>query len=227
MRRIPGLAAPRAPCAVPVRARGRRRLSDLCHGPAVVTQRLELAAATAGVASFALMAAFDWVWEMTVLTAVFLLLAAAIMGPDARARAHRTPNLRGRARVTTTAGVAAVAIASLVAIAIPMAGTSSVRESWRQAEAADLPAALANADTAQTVQPYSATAQLQEALVLELEGDLPGAVEAARTATRHEPTNWRTWFVRSRLEARNGDAEAALRAYRKARSLNPRSSLFR
>lgn len=186
-----------------------------------------LAAATAGATSFAVMAAFDWVWEMTVLTAVFLLLAAAIVGPDARARAHRTPDPRGRRRLVTTAGVAAVALTSLVVIAIPMAGTSSVRESWRQVEAADLRAALANADAAQTVQPYSASAQLQEALVLELEGDLSGAVTAARAATDHEPTNWRTWLVRSRLEARNGDAEAALRAYRKARSLNPRSSLFR
>jgi hypothetical protein len=185
-----------------------------------------LAAATAGAFAYGVMAAFDWVWELTVVTVAFLLLAAAIVGPDARARADRAPSRHGGTRVATTAGLAAVAVASLAAIAIPMAGTSSVRESWRQVEGSDLPAALASARAAERVQPYSATARIQEALVLELEGDLPAALAAARAATQHEPTNWRTWFVRSRLEARNGNAQAALRAYRKARSLNPRSSLL-
>jgi len=185
-----------------------------------------LAAATAGAFAYAVTAAFDWVWELTVVTVVFLLLAAAIVGPDARARADRPPSRRRRTRLITAAGLGTLAAASLVAVAIPLAGTSSVRESWRQVEASDLSSALASARTAERVQPYSATARVQEALVLELEGDLPGALAAAREATRHEPTNWRTWFVRSRLEARNGNARGAVRAYRKARSLNPRSSLL-
>lgn len=185
-----------------------------------------LAAATAGAAAFALVAAVDWIWELTVITVAFLLLAAVIVGPDARTHGEpREPRSR-RARIAIAATLSLLAAGSLVAIAIPMAGTASVRESWGHAERAALPDALATARTAQSIQPYAATPKLQEAMVLELDGDLAAAAAAARAATREEPTNWRTWLVRSRLEARRGRAQPAVRAYRRARSLNPRSGIF-
>lgn len=62
--------------------------------------------------------------------------------------------------------------------------------------------------------------------MLELDGDLDAAAAAALEATRDEPTNWRTWLVLSRLQARRGNAAESVEAYRKARSLNPRSQLF-
>jgi hypothetical protein len=185
-----------------------------------------LAAATAGAAAFAVAAAADWVWELTVVTVAFLLLAAAIVGPDARGGAQGPPSRERRGRIATAAVLSVLALGSLVAIAIPMAGTTSVRESWSAAEQAALTDALGKARTAQSIQPYAATPKLQEAMVLELNGDLGAAATAARAATRDEPTNWRTWLVRSRLEAQRGNAQQAVNSYREARSLNPRSILF-
>jgi cytochrome c-type biogenesis protein CcmH/NrfG len=64
------------------------------------------------------------------------------------------------------------------------------------------------------------------ALLLEERGDLAAAASAARGATDRESTNWRTWLVLSRIEAKRERAAAAIEAYRRARSLNPRSPLF-
>ena len=115
---------------------------------------------------------------------------------------------------------------AIVAIAIPLATTSLVRQSEADVRDGDLTAALSAARSAQNVQPGAAGPRLQQALVLEAQGDLPAAAEAARAATERETTNWRTWLVLSRIEAERGKAGAAVRDYRRARSLNPRSALF-
>ena len=119
-----------------------------------------------------------------------------------------------------------VAIAAIIAIAIPLASTSLVRQSEAKAREGDLAGALEKARSAQNAQPDAASPRLQEALVLEAEGDLGAAAAAARAATERESTNWRTWLVLSRIEAEDGRAAAAVRDYRRARSLNPRSILF-
>jgi cytochrome c-type biogenesis protein CcmH/NrfG len=62
--------------------------------------------------------------------------------------------------------------------------------------------------------------------VLELQGRMPQAVASAKQATQEEATNWQNWVVLSRLEAENGDANASLSAYRHAKDLNPKSTLF-
>jgi Flp pilus assembly protein TadD len=110
---------------------------------------------------------------------------------------------------------------------VPLAATSFVRQSQEEASEGDVAAALSDARSAQNVEPFAATPHLQEALVLEEAGALTPAAVAARAATERESTNWRTWVVLSRIEARRGRAAPAVAAYRKARSLNPRSELFR
>ena len=77
-----------------------------------------------------------------------------------------------------------------------------------------------------SIQPYAASGHLQKALVLERQGDYDGAGTAARQATAADSTDWRTWLTLSRIEAYRGDAQASVAAYRKAESLNPRSTLF-
>ncbi|HXV06344.1 MAG TPA: O-antigen ligase family protein [Solirubrobacterales bacterium] len=185
-------------------------------------ERTRRAAALGGCAAFVLVAAFDWVWQLPVLPAALLLLAATLaLGPIASARDGRAvPRLRLRL------AIAVAAVAAIVAIAIPLAATSLVRRSEADARSGDLSAALGAARSARNVQPGAASPRLQEALVLELRGELAPAVAAAQAATEREPTNWRTWLVLSRLEAERGEAAAAVRAYRKARSLNPHSALF-
>lgn len=191
------------------------------------------AAALAGAGTFMVAAAFDWVWTLPVVAIAFLLLAAALLGSRARypepaaADAEPTGSVGGAGgRRLPRITLALIAVGAIVAIAIPLAGTSLVRDSQAQARAATLSGALADAREAHDVQPFAASPLLQEALVLELAGDLAPAANAARSAAHEEPTNWQNWIVLSRLEARLGHADASVDAYRKARSLNPRSPIF-
>jgi len=207
---IVGLVIILALVAAPFAAGIRRSLT------ASEEDRVWLAAALAGCAAFAVAAAVDWAWELTVLPVAFLLLTAAILGRSGEPHGGIGPRL----------GLVGLSIAGVIAIAIPMASASAVRDSQAEVRAQDLGGALDEAQAAATIQPYASTASLQEALVLELQGDLEGAAAAAAAATEDESTNWRTWLVLSRLEAKLGNAEASVDAYRKARSLNPRSVLF-
>ena len=119
-----------------------------------------------------------------------------------------------------------MSLAAIVAIAIPLASTSLLRQSEAEARAGDLEAALSDAQSAQNVEPGATSPRLQRALVLETLADLDAAALAAREATDREPTNWRTWLVLSRIEAQLGRAAPAVAHYRQARSLNPLSPLF-
>jgi hypothetical protein len=188
-------------------------------------RRPALAAALAGCIAFFVQASVDWVWQIPVLPVAMLLLAGTLVASDYRdyddAPEGAPLPLLGRA------AVAVAALAALAVIAIPLASTSLVRQSQDEAREGDVAAALSDARSAQNVEPFAATPRLQEALVLEEAGALGPAAAAARAATARESTNWRTWVVLSRIEARRARAIPALLAYRKARSLNPRSPLFR
>jgi hypothetical protein len=183
-------------------------------------ERSLLAAALAGVLAFFAAATVDWLWQIPVLVAAMLLLASLLVLPRKEAASDSPLRLAPRL------GICAVAVVALFVNAIPLAATSQLRESEAAVRDGDLPAALEAARTAQNVEPGAAAPRLQQALVLELSGDLPAATEAAREATERGETNWRNWLVLARLEAKRGDADAALVAYRRARSLNPRSPIF-
>jgi hypothetical protein len=186
-------------------------------------RRPALAAALAGCAAFCLTAVFDWMWQIPVLAVCLLLLGSVLVtGERERSQQARREPFPPPLRIAFVL----VGLVAIVAIAIPLAATSLVRQSEADARAGDLPAALRAARSAQNVQPGAATPRLQQALVLEVEGDLAAAAEAARAATERESTNWRTWLVLSRIEAERGMAGAAVRDYRRARSLNPHASLF-
>lgn len=192
-------------------------------------QRLPLAAATAGAAGFAMAAALDWVWQLAALSVAFMLLAAvAVSGyslpePTRRRRRSRRQNRNRLQR----AGVAAVAVAALVAIWFPLRGAVELRDSEADAARGDLAAALARAHDAAGAQPYAASPLLQEALVLERQRRLAAAAAAAGEATRKEGANWRTWTILARIEAERGRVASALRAYHRARARNPNFILFR
>jgi len=187
-----------------------------------------LAAATAGALAFAVAAGLDWAWELTVLPVCFLLIAAAILGRDTGPEAERDaePESRGRSRFVPRGVLAGLAVAALIAVAIPYAGLTSVDDSQADVRSRSLESALADARTATDVQPYASSPYLQQALVYELGGDYDAAASAATKATEEEPTNWRTWFILSRIETERGDPKAAVAAFEKARSLNPKSLLF-
>jgi hypothetical protein len=189
-------------------------------------RRSRFAAITASGAAFATAAAFDWVWEIAVIPAAFLLLAAVVVGADSLdPRRHRSPRV-GAGRLALRLGLVGAAVAATVVIAIPLAATTSVRASQADVRGHDLGAALAAARSAHGIEPYAASPLLQEAQVLELQGKLGAAAAAGAEATRAESTNWRTWLIASRIVAERGRAGAALVDYRRAHSLNPRSLLF-
>lgn len=176
--------------------------------------RPPLAAALAGCVAFCFSAVFDWNWQVPVLPVAFLLLAAVLVGPGRRA-------LSTRLELLPRVALAATAAVAIVAIAVPLATTSLLRESEADARRGDLAAALDAARDARGVQPGTAGPRLQEALVLEEARELGAAAAAARAATEREPTNWRNWLVLSRVEAERGRATASIAAFREARSLNP------
>jgi len=186
--------------------------------------RPQFAAALAGFAAFGVTAVFDWMWQIPVLAVAMLLLASMLVMPPAEAAADEGE--RAALSIPLRAAAAVAALAAIVAIAIPLASTSALRQSESDARTGDLEAALSAARTAQNVQPDAAGPRLQQALVLEAQGELPAAAAAAHAATERESTNWRTWLVASRVEAERGRAAAAVRDYEEARSLNPRSELF-
>jgi hypothetical protein len=199
--------------------------------------RVRAAAAAAALLAFAVSAFADWVWQLPVLPVAFLLIAGGVFAP-AQKRSLARPMAQEprptdadsgiyRPSIGLRAGLVVLAVACLVAIGVPLATTAAVRKSQAAVLAGAPSAALGDAQSAVRIEPGAVSAQLQVALVFELERNLPGAVQAATTATRDEPQNWSTWLILSRLEAEAGHAQASVAAYRRARSLNPRSPLFR
>jgi Tfp pilus assembly protein PilF len=148
--------------------------------------------------------------------AAALLLGAAIVS-------YRSPEPAAGARAKwATAGVlVAVAVAAIVAIAIPFGMTSAIRSSQAEASAGQLNTALSDALTAQNLEPYAATPRLQQALVYEQAHDYKAARAPITEAVAREPTNWRLWLVRARIDAESGHPRAAVRDYRRAHALDP------
>ena len=192
--------------------------------------RVGLAGAVAGCAAFVGGAIVDWTWEIGVFGVVFMTLAAiAVAGgqPPAARRGRAERTWERRAGVAGRVAVAAVSVAAIIAIVMPLAGSTAITESQQDAARGDLRDALAKAGDAAAIEPFAATPYLQRALVLERLGRPEPAVRAARRATVKESTNWRTWLVLSRLEAEAGNAKAAVDAFRQGRSTNPRARFFR
>jgi len=181
--------------------------------------RTQMAAALAAMLAFAVGASYDWLWELPVLPVTFLLLAATVLTAGSRAGS-------GGLKVRWRVALVVASLVAMIAIAVPLATTASLRESQKAVQGQDLQSALTKADAAATLEPFAAGPHLQVALVLEQEGQLMDAEAAAREAVSHEPDEWRSWVVLSRLAAKRGKIESAVRAYERARSLNPRSALF-
>ena len=182
--------------------------------------RVRAAGLTGALIAFVVGAAGDWLWQVPALPAAFLLLSAAVLAPV-------RPTAPRRAPAAVRVGAIAVAIASLVAIAIPLATVNTVRASQAAVLSGNSTLALADARTGARLEPDAVSPQIQLALVLELKGDVPDALAAAQTAATNEPTDWSTWLIVSRLEAEAGHPAASVAAYLRSRALNPQSPLFR
>lgn len=185
--------------------------------------RAAVAGATAAAVAFCVAAAFDWVWELSVLPVIFFILAAGILQSR---RADDQVEAAESRTIPARIGLGVLSLVALPILAIPMASAEKLEASREAFNQGQLSVALDDAREAEHLQPYAASPHLQEALILEVAGDLDGAAIAARKATDAGSTNWRMWLVLSRIEAFRGNSRAAIRAYERARSLNPASSFF-
>jgi hypothetical protein len=176
-----------------------------------------LAGLACGVASMAI----DWTWHLPGAFVPVVVLAAVATGPALRSGPPgRAPRFG--------LGVAVLVVAWVAAVASTLAfvGESKLGDSRDAAARGDLAAAASDAREAQAIEPWSGAASLQLALVREREGDLPGARRAIRMALDDDSGDWRPWLVATRLATKAGDVPDARRSLRRARALNPRSTLF-
>lgn len=191
--------------------------------------RTARAGAIGGLAAFAAAAGVDWMWELGVLAVAFFLLAGAALSRSPLVAGEPEPpgldtDIPLRPAPVRIAPVLLAPIA-IVLIALPALADRSLEASRAQFDAGDFQAAYESAKDAEKYQPFAATPRLQQALILEQTEQIPEALEAAQAAVERGATDWRNWLVLSDLQEAAGDAAAA-QTYEKARSLNPRSTLF-
>ena len=147
--------------------------------------RVRAAGATAALVAFAVSAGSDWIWQVPVLPIAFILVAASMVVSSRGSRAADAGSNRsrpsGRQTLVVRAGMVVLALASVVAIGVPLATTNAVRRSQAEAGSGNLQLALSDARSAARIEPGAASPQVQIALVLEAQGKLPPS--SARCAT--------------------------------------------
>jgi hypothetical protein len=185
------------------------------HRARLAGDRTARAGLVAAAATFATCAAYDWMWEMTIVGAVaFAALGAALSAQE------------GRPRVPLELTVLAVGCFALAAQLLPLAVRTELDASRRAAAKGDVGGALAHAAVARDLQPWAASPHVQLALVAEQGGDPAAATRAIEDALLRERRDWRLWLVAARLQTKEGDIPAARRSLLRARELNPRASAF-
>jgi O-antigen ligase len=192
-----------------------------------------IAAIFAVFIGFAFAAAIDWMWELTVVALVGVVCLGLLVGPATRFGAAKEPpavdpdhRAARRRNFLGRAGVVAVGLCAIAALAIPLLSQSNIRDSQHAAAGGHTKAALADARSAQRVQPWASTPYLQLALVQEQRADITAARKSIGQAIHRDSLNWQLWLVAARLDERAGAVPAARRSYARAVSLNPKSKLF-
>jgi O-antigen ligase len=201
---------------------GARRLAGRSEG-----ERAAVAALLALVAAFLFEAGIDWMWELTVVSAVAMLALGLLTGPATE------PAFTGlqavaprRGRPVLRIAVAAIAFGLIIAETIPLLADMEVRKSQESVNAGNLTQALDEAQSARSIQPWAASPYLQLALVQELGGQIDQAQGSIEQALGNDESDWRLWLVAARIQTKAGDIAAARQSLAKARALNPKSELF-
>lgn len=191
--------------------------------------RVDAAAFFAGFGGWVLACAVDWVWELTIVGLVGVVLLGLLVSARAGDRPDDAPPSHGvvsRRHVPGRFGIAAVALVMMVANALPFVAQRRIDASQSAARSGDLALARQRADSARALEPWAASPYVQLALVGELSGELRQAKREIDRALAREPTDWRLWLVRARIAVKSGHVRDANRSLRNIRRLNPRSALF-
>jgi O-Antigen ligase len=196
-------------------------------------ERVLVAALLAAFLAYAVSVGIDWMWELTVISVVGMLLLGLLTGPATEPSPRprlldERDSYRPSSRRRFVVGIAAVTLGWLLvcAQAIPFLADIKIGDSQAAARRGDGDQALEDASAARNLQPWAASPYLQLALVEEATGDLSDARLAIEGAIDRDPRDWRFWLARARIETKAGDIAAARASYDRAAALNPRSPLF-
>ena len=204
----------------------------LIRMPAV--ERVTPAAVTATFVAFAIGAAVDWMWELTIVPVVALACLALAIGPGTALSVRprivppgAAPPLRTRLqRYGLGAGIVIASWLLICAMAIPMLAGARLQDSKNAVARGDLRTAYSAALDARAIQPWSAEPELQLALVQERALNYSAARRWIVRATARDRLDWRLWLTRSRIEYELGRIQAGTRSLQRAQELNPRSPIF-
>ncbi len=190
-------------------------------------ERITTAALTAVFGAFAVEAAIDWMWELTVVSVVaFTVLALVLSSKRPPRRGLESKNKRklpGLLRVGVIAATVVVAWLLIAAQTIPLLARTEINKSKAAVVHGDAATAESAAMKARRIQPWASSPALQLALVTEQEGKLTQASAWIREAIKHDKTNWSLWLTSTRIDVKRGEVVAAKRSLRRAIALNPRS----
>jgi len=192
-------------------------------------KRITTAALTAAFGAYLVDVAFDWMWQLTVVSIVaWAVLALALsspkpteQSPEAKTEERRPARLlRKRALIVTTVVAAWLLIAAQT---IPALAQTEIGNSQAALARGDARAAESDALKAYRIQPWAASPALQLALVLEQEGRLGQANTWIREAIKHDETDWSLWLIATRIYVKQGEVGKAKQSLDRAIELNPRS----
>jgi hypothetical protein len=157
-------------------------------------KRATTAALTAAFGAYSVDVAFDWMWELTVVSIVaWTVLALALSSTKALEQNPRPKTERRPVRLLRKKGpivtIVAVAWLLIAAQAIPLLAQTQIGKSQAAVARGDAATAESAAMKARQIQPWAASPALQLALVLEQEGNLVQAGAWIREAIKHDKTN--------------------------------------
>jgi len=180
--------------------------------------------------AFLIALAVDWNWQLGSLMVSGMTLAAITLanaGHDEPATCEpRSRSGRRRRSAGVVAAVVVVSVGSIVVLALALVAPQSVNASRDAAGRGDLATAAREAAAGESSARFAATPALQLALVEEQSGNLAAAEGAARRAAERTPNDWRPWFVIARIATARGADDRAIDAFRRAKRLNPESTVL-
>lgn len=196
-------------------------------------RRVALATLTAFFTAFSVAAGIDWMWELTVvaglgIVALALLSGAAVTAPSPPQLVSDQSEQRYARQRRFGFGMAALFGVWLLICAqgIPLLSQLRLKDSYAYDKKKNETEALRAAMDARNLQPWASSPYLQLALVSEKEGLFVRAHGWIESAIARDPTDWQSWYVAARLDVELGDIRGAEQSYNRAKSLNPRSTLF-
>jgi hypothetical protein len=184
----------------------------------VPSERRTLAAAfVAALCAYIVGAAVDWMWQVTALTVVAIVIAALLAGGQS------TRAALGRRELPTGVGaaIALVGIAAILAQALPMISAVDLGASQAEAAKGNLVAAAQQAASARSANPWSPDPYVQLSLIQERAGAFAAAQKSVAAAIERDPENWQVWAIRARIETEAGAVAAARLSLHQAARLNP------